>query len=227
MKKTHLHSSCLRGFVGQVGLFLLVLFFILVYFVYLSCQADFLSTFRLLFSQFYFFISSNVWVLLLALFFLPTFGIPVSPLFVLVGATLGIKLGLLASCIAIGFNLSFSYIFYKKCLNPFFLRLILRKKSLQKINLNAHLSSLRWVLLIQLIPQIPYAVQCYILASLQQVNFWHYLGVSWVIQFLWAVGFVCGGQAILSQSYGLIWLCIGLFLVYWLHKKFRHYRQEG
>src|SRR5262249_17702678 len=58
---------------------------------------------------------------------LPAFGLPVSPLFVLAGASFGIKLGIIGSLVALALNLTACY-WVARRLRPLFERLFRRFK---------------------------------------------------------------------------------------------------
>lgn len=215
------------GFVGKVVLSFFLLFAVGGFVVYLSRTGDFSSTFRDCLVAFYGFAKQHPWFLVLSLLFLPTFGVPIAPLLVLTGSCWDLEVALKIVFACIGFNLILSYFFYKRCLNRFLLKLIFRNKQIRQPRPNTRFNSLRWCLLIQLIPHLPYSVQCYILTTLKEVRFCHYLAVSWLIQFIWAIGFVCGGRAIYTGHCGLTIFCVFLIVVYTLYRWFAHYRTQG
>ena len=225
MKKANRSQKTRGSFVGLVAFGLLILLvqtFILVYLLRTTNVGD---IFKIWFSNFYTFISKHALLLLIGMLFLPTFGIPISPFFVLAGAVWGVRIGLTLCFLCIGFNLVFSYFFYRKCINKVIFRIIFRRRGIPEIKKRSDLSSFKWVFLIQLIPHLPYSAQCYILATLQDIRFWHYLGLSWIVQFLWACGFVCGGQAIKTGEWGLTIfgiLFIGIFLT---RKAYQHFKK--
>jgi SNARE associated Golgi protein. len=174
---------------------------------------------------FYHFLSTHGWCMIAALAFLPTFGIPISPLWILAGVFWGIKLSLIIVALCLVFNLIFSYFFYQKCFNQILYKWILKKKDLTQLLHTDRLNSIKWCLLIQLIPQVPYMGQVYVLSSLKEVNFWHYLSISWLFQFLWAVGFILGGNALKYGQWGLMAFGLILLIIYLMHKGFARYRK--
>ena len=215
------------GFVGKVVLLLFLSFSVGVFVVYLSRTGVLPLISREFLVTFYGFAKRHAWFLVLSLLFLPTFGVPITPLLVLAGACWNLEIALKIIFICIGFNLIFSYFFYKRCLNRFLLKLIFRSKPIRQPRPNTRFNSLRWCLLIQLIPHLPYSVQCYILATLKEVRFSHYLAVSWLVQFIWAVGFVCGGRAIYTGHCGLTIFCVFLLVVYVMYRWFCRWRRLG
>lgn len=227
MKKTYCHQQACRGFVGTIGFWLLFIALQIFLIIYLSRQMDFWGALQANFKKFYSILENHRLGLMVALLIAPTFGVPISLLWILAGAFWGVKVGLFICFICIGINLVFSYFFYKKCLNKFLFRSIFKNQEIRKINLTskARLTSIKWVFLIQLIPHIPYIAQCYILATLNEVNFWHYLSISWIFQSLWAWGFICGGNALKTGQWGItifLILLIAIFLTrkcYYFFKK--------
>ena len=194
----------------------LLLFFIFLGWLWSRTRAG--GVLKSLWFELRYFLVHHEFVLVALLLLLPTFGFPVSLLFVLTGAVWSIRLAMTICFVCLGFNLVFSYFFYRKCLNKFLFRLIFKDKKALDIN-PRHMSSIRWVLLIQLIPQIPYAGQCYLLATIKDVKFWHYLSISWFFQFLWACGFILGGNFIQLGQWGILGFCLVMLLIYGVNKK--------
>ena len=215
------------GFIGKIALFVFLALSLGAFMVYLSRTGDSSSLFREALAGFYNLVHRHPWLLVLSLLFLPTFGVPISPLLVLAGSCWNLEVALKIVFVCIGFNLIFSYFFYQRCLNRFLIKLIFRNKQIRRPRPNTRFNSLRWCLLIQLIPHLPYSVQCYILATLKEVRFCHYLAVSWLVQFIWAIGFVCGGRAIYTGHFGLTIFCVFLVILYTLYRCFAHYRTQG
>ena len=215
------------GFIGKVALFLLLLLLVGLFWIYFDRKNGGFSVFSSLLSDLYAFAQRHSWFLVLSLLFLPTFGVPLSPLSVLAGSCWDLYVAFNVVFVCIGFNLTFSYFFYKKCLNRFLAALIFRNRQIRKPRPNTRLNSIRWCLLVQLIPHLPYSAQCYILATLKEVHFWHYLSISWVVQCIWAVGFICSGKAIVSKHFGLALFCVILLAAYITYRCFCHYRKQG
>jgi uncharacterized membrane protein YdjX (TVP38/TMEM64 family) len=215
------------GFIGRVALLLFLSLSFGIFVVYLSRAGGSSSVLREFLAAFYDLAKQHPWFLVLSLLFLPTFGVPIAPLLILAGSCWNLEVALKIVFVCIGFNLIFSYFFYKRYLNRFLMKLIFRKKQIRQPRPNTRFNSLRWCLLIQFIPHLPYSVQCYILAALKEVRFCHYLAVSWLVQFIWAVGFVCGGRAIYMGHFGLTIFCVFLVVVYVMYRCFYLWRRQG
>lgn len=223
MEKTYRLRQARLGSVAFVSLLAFILVLQIWCLFYLTRTTNCWSVLQDVLVNFYKFIEQHAWGVVLSLLFLPTFGLPISPLLILAGALWGIKIGLVISFICIGFNLVFSYVFYRKCLNKFLFKIIFRKTKMPDFSNASQRGSLKMVFLIQLIPQLPYIAQCYILSTLNNIDFWHYLSISWLFQFLWAVGFVCGGSSIISKQLGITLACFILLAIYLTYKGFRFY----
>lgn len=223
MGKTYRLRHSRTGSVAFVSLLAFILVFQILFLVYLTRTTNCWGVLRGLLASFYEFVEQHAWGVILSLLFLPTFGLPISPLLILAGVLWGVRIGLIICFICIGFNLVFSYVFYRKCLNRFLFKLIFRKTKIPYFSSASQKGSLKMVFLIQLIPQLPYAVQCYILSTLNNVDFWHYLSISWLFQFLWAVGFVCGGSSIISKRWEITFACFILLAIYLTYKGFYFY----
>lgn len=223
MKKTYRIRQNNLGSVAFVSLLVFIVVAQIAVLVYLTKTTNWVGVLQEVLAVFYRYIEQHAWYVVFSLLFLPTFGLPISPLLILAGALWGIKIGLTISFICIGFNLVFSYLFYRKCLNKFLFKLIFRKKQLPDFSNETQRGSLKMVFLIQLIPQLPYVAQCYILSTLKNINFWHYLSISWIFQALWAVGFICGGSSIVSKQWEITFACFILLAIYLTYKGFRFY----
>ncbi len=225
MKKANRSQKIKGSFVGLITFWSLLVFIQVLVLIYILRNTSCLEIVRLNLSNFYLFISNHALYLLLGMLFLPTFGIPISPFFIISGAVWGIRIGLTFCFLCIGFNLIFSYFFYKKCINKFIFKLIFRNKEIPKMKKHSSFNSFKWVFLVQLIPHLPYSVQCYILATLKDVYFWHYLSLSWIFQFIWACGFVCGGQAIKTGKWGITIFCIIIIGSFLTRKAYQYFKQ--
>lgn len=225
MDKVYCSKKSCSGNVGFLGfIFLIVLIQILIL-LYLSRTINVFEAFKTNLSLFYNFLSSHGWYVIAALAFLPTFGFPISPFWILAGVIWGIKLSLVIVSICLIFNLIFSYFFYKKCFNQLLYKWLLKKKNIPQLLHTNRLNSIKWCFLIQLMPQLPYAGQSYILSTLEEVNFWHYLSISWLFQFLWALGFILGGNALKYGQWGFTIFGLILLAIYLTHKGFAYYKR--
>ena len=226
MNKHHCLSRNCSGFIGVLGfLFLIVLMQVFIL-IYVSRTVNIVDAFKTNLALFYNFLSTHGWYIIISLAFLPTFGIPISPLWILVGTIWEIKLSLIIVAICLMFNLIFSYFFYQKCFNQILYKWILKKKNLTQLLHTNRLNSIKWCFLIQLMPQLPYAGQNYILSTLEEVNFWHYLSIGWLFQFLWATGFILSGNALKYGQWGLTVFGLILLAIYLTHKGFAYYKKR-
>jgi uncharacterized membrane protein YdjX (TVP38/TMEM64 family) len=75
----------------------------------------------------------------------------------------------------------------------------------------------------RLTPGVPFAVQGYVL-GVAEVPFGLYLGVSWIFQVPWVVGFIVFGQGLLKGNFmvaakGLGVIVVAAVAVHFLRKK--------
>ena len=213
---------------GSIGLLVFICLIVLMQIcilIYAGRAVNIVETFKTNLALFYDFLSTHGWYVIAALAFLPTFGIPISPLWILAGVFWGIKLSLVIAALCLVFNLIFSYFFYQKCFNQLLYKWILKKKNLTQLFYTDRLNSIKWCFFIQLMPQLPYVGQVYVLSTLKEVNFWHYLSISWLFQFLWAAGFILGGNALKYGQWGLTVLGLILLAIYLTHKGFAYYKK--
>ncbi len=151
----------------------------------------------------------------LGLALLPLFGVPTTPLFVIAGATFT-PLAALAGCaLSIALNLALSY----WLANRWIRRLVRRLMREWRIEWPEHdeKQALQFLLVFRLTPGIPTFVKNYVTA-LSEIRFPVYFGVSWIITFLYALGFVIMGDSLVNQNavealIGLAILGGGAFLV--------------
>lgn len=223
-KPYRLNRRCF-GFVGVLGLTLLIVLLQVFVLIYVCRTGNFFDSFRRGLSLLYDFLSSHRWYIVGALAFLPTLGFPISPLWILAGALWGMRISLTIVAVCLVFNLVFSYLFYQRCFNRLLYKWLLKKKRLTRLLRTDRMNSIKWCFLIQLMPQLPYAGQCYVLSTIEEVNFWHYLSISWVFQFLWALGFILGGNALKYGQLGLTIFGLILLVVYLTYKGFEYYKK--
>ena len=213
------------GAVGILGFLLLIVLMQIFILLYLGRTTNVLEAFKTNLAMFYRFLSTHGWYVIGALAFLPTFGLPISPLWILAGVIWGLKLSLIIVALCLIFNLIFSYFFYQKCFNHVLYKWLLKNKELPQLIRTDRMNSIKWCFLIQLMPQLPYTGQTYILSTLKEVNFCHYLSISWLFQFLWAIGFILGGNALKYGQWGLTIFGLILIAIYLTHKGFAYYKK--
>ncbi len=226
MKKAYRFLRARLGSLRSMGFKGFILIAQLALILYLCCVADAQVWQRLLgfVLGLYHYLSQHGWWVVAGLLFMPTFGLPISPLWILAGTLWGVKLGFFISFVCLGFSLIFSYIFYKKCLNKLLFTIIFRGKKVPSFRPTSRLTSMKWVLLIQLVPQIPYVLQCYVLSTLREVQFVHYLSLSWIFQAFWAYGFIYGGNILKTGQWGMMLFVIIFVGAYLTYKGYRYYK---
>lgn len=225
MHRCYHHRKNCSGTLGLWGMVFLIILMQVCILLYLSRTINVFEAFKANLTSFYHFLSTHGWYVIGALAFLPTFGLPISPLWILAGVIWGLKLSLIIVALCLIFNLIFSYFFYQKCFNQLLYKWLLKKRNLTQLLHTDRLNSIKWCFLIQLMPQLPYTGQIYILSTVKEVNFWHYLSISWLFQFLWAAGFILGGNALKYGQWGLTIFGLILLVFYLTHKGFAYYKK--
>lgn len=198
----------------SLGVTLTIILLGIGYLAYLCCRGTFFSDFSLglqkcsmVWQGIKVYLSTHGLQLFAALCFLPTFGFPITPFFILAGGIWGVYWGLVWSFFGLMINLSFSYFVYRYVLNRFLRRLLFKR--FENFNLNGlKLNGWMVALIVQVIPTIPYCAQNYILSWFRSVQFLQFFVISLWVQFFWAYAFVLGGDA-WSQGNAGLW-AIGL-----------------
>lgn len=170
--------------------------------------------------------ASHAFYVFWAMIILPVFGFPITPFFIMAGSAWGIRWGLTFSLLGIGIGLTFSYFFYRYCLNKMLFRILFKRFNVPEGCTCSSLGSVRWVLIIQLIPGLPYMAQNYILSTIDGINFWHYLSISWIVQFLWAYGFVCGGNDWIRGNLGIKAILLLCFISWGTHRLYKYLQRQ-
>lgn len=227
MKVVEEKQTCQAGLIGKFALFILLLL-LGSFFIFYKIRKDSIHLqWEESLAFFHTLLQQHQGLLIVSLFLLPTFGIPLSPLFLIAGSIWRFPVALWICFLAIGTNLVLSYFFYQRCVHRWLLKLVFHNQPLRHPKSFTRRTSLRWCFLIQLIPHLPYSAQCYLLANIKEVRFWHYWSISWVVQFAWAIGFISAGKAIVSKQWGFTILGIFFLFIYFTYQKFAHYRQIG
>lgn len=162
------------------------------------------------------YLAARPWLLLASIAVLPGFGFPISPLLILLGASMGPTHGLPATC-ALGIlaQAACSLWAYGAAVGPLrniVSRLIFRQRDWPEITRE---NAFRVTLLVRLTPGIPFAVQNVALGLLG-VRLRTYLGASIPPQALYAVGFIATSGAIFEGRTGiaitgvLLLICLGI-----------------
>ncbi|OIO60766.1 MAG: hypothetical protein COZ46_01970 [Verrucomicrobia bacterium CG_4_10_14_3_um_filter_43_23] len=125
--------------------------------------------------------------LILAITIAPAVGIPVSPLYILSGIAYGTQAGIIYSTIGVALNIALTYWVARRFLNKFIQRLLTRfNYKVPEVPKKHHW---KMVVAVRIMPGVPLPVQNYIL-GLTAIPFWTYFTFSWIIQFLWVIGYV-------------------------------------
>ncbi|MFC4729631.1 TVP38/TMEM64 family protein [Coralloluteibacterium thermophilus] len=136
----------------------------------------------------------------LAMAVLPALGVPVTPFFVMAGATFGIRIGLLGSAVALALNLILSYWIAHGGLRPWLESLLARTR--YSVPDFGGEGALRFTILVKLAPGVPLFIKHYLL-GLAGVPFPIYFGVSAAITGVYATAFVVLGESLLERDVGV------------------------
>lgn len=136
----------------------------------------------------------------LAMALLPALGVPITPFFIVAGATFGTFVGLTGSAIALSANLLLCYWIARSGLRPWLTRLLARTRY-DIPDFEEGKGALRFTLLVKLAPGVPIFIKHYLL-GLAGVPFWIYFAVSGAITGLYAGAFVVLGDSLLEHDLG-------------------------
>ena len=158
---------------------------------------------------------------------LPAIGLPVTPFFVLAGATFGVVFGLLGSGAALGVNLALCYGIARSGLRPW-LESLLRRFGYQLPDFEEKdRGALRFTLLVKFAPGIPAVAKNYLL-GMTGVPFLLYFGLSMLITGAYAALCVVLGVSLLEHSLGralvpgAIAVALALGLWWWRRRRSDH-----
>ncbi|HVG59384.1 MAG TPA: VTT domain-containing protein [Hyalangium sp.] len=130
---------------------------------------------------------------------LPLFGMPITPFFVLAGATFGTRLGLLGSGLALGLNLAVSYWLAHTAIRPW-LKSLLRRLGYELPDYEKKKEgAVRFTLSVKLAPGIPAFVKNYGL-GVSGVPFALYLSASMLITGLYAAALILLGESLFEHD---------------------------
>jgi uncharacterized membrane protein YdjX (TVP38/TMEM64 family) len=130
---------------------------------------------------------------------LPALGMPITPLFVLAGATFGVWGGLLGSLVALALNLALCYWIAQSKLRPRIASL-LRRLNYELPNFgDKDKGSFRFTLLMKMAPGLPAFAKNYAL-GVAGVPFWIYFVVSMLITGSYAAALVFVGESLFDHQ---------------------------
>jgi uncharacterized membrane protein YdjX (TVP38/TMEM64 family) len=133
---------------------------------------------------------------------LTTIGMPITPIFIVAGATFGVRIGLIGSLLALAASLAVTY-WIALLLRPW-IESLLRRFDRELPDLGqARKSALRLTVMVKLTPGIPSFLKSYGLA-VAGVPFPLFLGVSLLITGAYAAALVVLGESLLEHDVGRI-----------------------
>lgn len=158
--------------------------------------------------------------LILAIAILPTFGIPVSFLYIVGGFAYGLTLGVIYSVIGVMINISLCYWLANSFMKEWIIKL-LHKRGHKLIKIPPKDYNIM-TLAIRLMPALPLAGQSYVL-GLAGVPFIRYALITFPVEIFWATFFILPTQTFVGEStQSIILICIGVVVLVLLIKVIRH-----
>jgi uncharacterized membrane protein YdjX (TVP38/TMEM64 family) len=129
----------------------------------------------------------------------PAFGVPISPLFVLAGATFGGRIGLIGSGLALAANLTLCYWIARSGLRPWLVRLLRRFDYELPDFKKKYEGSWRFTLMVKATPAIPQFVKNYGL-GVAGVPFPLYFGSSMLLTGAYGVALIVLGESLFRHN---------------------------
>lgn len=136
----------------------------------------------------------------LAMALLPAVGVPITPFFIVAGATFGVHIGLAGSAAALTGNLLLCYWIARSGLRPWLAGLLARTRY-RIPDFEKGEGALRFALLVKLAPGVPVFIKHYLL-GMAGVPFAIYFAVSAAITGLYGGAFVVLGESLLDHDVG-------------------------
>ncbi|MGY6519524.1 MAG: TVP38/TMEM64 family protein [Lysobacteraceae bacterium] len=154
---------------------------------------------------------------------LPALGLPVTPFFIVAGATFGVAMGLGGSLAALLVNFSLCYWIARSGLRPFLLRVLGRFASRIPDFDGRRDRAVGFVLLVKFAPGVPAFAKNYLL-GVAGVPFRLYLVLSMLISGVYAAAFVLLGESVLERDASGAALAVGVLLAaglafWWVRRK--------
>jgi uncharacterized membrane protein YdjX (TVP38/TMEM64 family) len=147
-----------------------------------------------------------------AMALLPAVGVPITPFFILAGATYGVRFGLLGSGVALAGNLALCYFIAGSALRPHLESLIRRTRYELPDFQEKNQSAVRFTLLTKLAPGVPGFLKNYIL-GMAGVPFGVYIGVSFATTGVYATALVVLGESLLEHDLRQALMPLAVFVV--------------
>ncbi|MGA7879012.1 MAG: VTT domain-containing protein [Desulfoferrobacter sp.] len=171
---------------------------------------------------------SRILVFFRGLALVPLFGVPVTPLLVLAGATFELWPALAGCALAIAVNLTLSYLLARLLLRNWLLRMAVRRQyELPSIGSRSRLTVL---LLVRITPGPPLALKNYV-GALIDAPFAAYLAIYWTTTMICALGLLVLGDSLSSASklegaVAIALLGAVLVVVLWIRRRLEKKRME-
>jgi uncharacterized membrane protein YdjX (TVP38/TMEM64 family) len=165
-----------------------------------------------------------------AMALLPAVGFPISIFYLTAASAFGAQMGIggviAASGVCIAVNLALTYWLARYGLRPWFEQMIGRTK--YKIPVVAAADQSQIILLVRITPGPPFFVQNFLL-GLAEVRFFSFMWISWLINILYASGFIVFGDAILHGKGKAAFLGLSALVALGMiiHLLRRHYGKKG
>lgn len=154
---------------------------------------------------------------------LPAIGVPITPFFILAGATFGIPVGLTGSLVALALNLSLSYWLAQTGLRGPILQLLQRFRLRLPDFDGRRDHALGFILLVRFTPGPPAMAKNFLL-GIAAVPFGLYLGLSMLVSGLYGASFVVLGESALEGDprklgLGALFLALAAGVAWLLRRK--------
>ncbi|MBZ2167989.1 hypothetical protein [Marinobacter sp. F4216] len=150
---------------------------------------------------------------LVALIFLPLLGVPLSMFCIMAGVKFGFTWGMAVIGAAMFGQMLICYAAMHSYIKPVVKR-FLDQRGYNTPRLGKS-SQVNWAVALVAVPVLPYMVKNVLLAS-GTLPLRTYMLINWPLQMLQAVPYVMFSGAVKSQNATLMWVAIGIFLVFWI-----------
>jgi uncharacterized membrane protein YdjX (TVP38/TMEM64 family) len=146
-----------------------------------------------------------------AMAILPVVGFPVTPFYLLAGATFGIWLSLVGTALSQALNLVLAYWLARRYLSGLIKKLV--KKAHYKIPTVAPKHFVNFTILVKITPGPPNFLKSFIL-GLARIPFWIFFIVSWPTTMGYAVGVIIFGDSLMDGDVRQAMLGFGFMVVF-------------
>jgi uncharacterized membrane protein YdjX (TVP38/TMEM64 family) len=154
--------------------------------------------------------------------FLPAVGAPLTPFYIVGGATFGLTIGLVGSAAALLVNFSLTY-FVARHSSSEWLRRALQRVGYELPNFESDTSNpMRFTFVVKFTPGLPTFLKNYLL-GISGVPFRTYLGVSMLVAGLYAVPLMALGDSLFKHDRARLWIFVlagaAAFVWWWRRRK--------